>query len=334
MSKSNPVNRQSSFSQAEYAGKKKQTRRDLFLAKMQTVVPWARLIAVIEPHYQKSGKRGRQPIGIERMLRMYFIQQWYGLADEAVEDALYDSQALRNFCGIDLAVESVPDATTLMDFRHLLENHKLPQAMLREVNALLKERGLLMSQGTLIDATLIAAPCSTKNKTRERDPDMHQTKKGNQWYFGMKAHIGADDQSGLVHTVISTAANVSDISQTAELMHGKEKRMGADAGYVGAEKREEIKDKLKTMGHEVKWHIAKRRKPIKAMVEGWQKDLALAHEKLKASIRAKVEHPFHVVKNIFKHKKARYKGIEKNDAQMNVLFALSNLYMVRGKLCP
>lgn len=334
MSKSNPVNRQSSFSQAEYAGKKKQTRRDLFLAKMQTVVPWARLIAVIEPHYPKSGKRGRQPIGIERMLRMYFIQQWYGLADEAVEDALYDSQALRNFCGIDLAVESVPDATTLMDFRHLLENHKLPQAMLREVNALLKERGLLMSQGTLIDATLIAAPCSTKNKDHDRDPEMHQTKKGNQWYFGMKAHIGADDQSGLVHTVISTAANVSDISQTAELMHGEEKRMGADAGYVGAEKREEIKDKLKTMAHEVTWHIAKRRKPIKAMVEGWQKDLALAHEKLKASIRAKVEHPFHVVKNIFKHKKARYKGIEKNDAQMNVLFALSNLYMARGKLCP
>lgn len=212
MSKSSPANRQSSFSQAEYAGKKKQTRRDLFLAEMQTVVPWVRLIAVIEPHYPKSGRRGRQPIGIERMLRMYFIQQWYGLADVAVEDALYDSQALRNFCGIDLAVESVPDATTLMDFRHLLENHKLPQAMLQEVNALLKERGLLMSQGTLIDATLIAAPSSTKNKDHNRDPEMHQTKKGNQWYFGMKAHIGADDQSGLVHTVISTAANVSDIS--------------------------------------------------------------------------------------------------------------------------
>ena len=176
---------QASFAQAEYAGKKKQTRRDLFLAQMQTVVPWARLIAVIEPHYPKSGKRGRQPLGIERMLRMYLVQQWYGLADVAVEDALYDSQALRNFCGIELGVESVPDATTLMDFRHLLEKHKLPHALLTEVNALLTERGLLMSQGTLVDATLIAAPRSTKNATRKRDPAMHQTQEGQPmalWY--------------------------------------------------------------------------------------------------------------------------------------------------------
>ena len=163
---------------------------------------------------------------------------------------------------------------------------------------------------------------------------MHQTKKGNQWHFGMKAHIGADDQSGLVHTVISTAANVSDISQTAALLHGQEQRVGADAGYVGVEKRAEVQDKLKTMAHTVTFRIAKRRKPIKAMVEGWKKDLALLNEKLKASLRAKVEHPFHVVKNIFKHTKARYKGMAKNDAQLNVLFALSNLYMVRGKLCP
>ena len=325
---------QASFAQAEYAGKKKQTRRDLFLAQMQTVVPWARLIAVIEPHYPKSGKRGRQPLGIERMLRMYLVQQWYGLADVAVEDALYDSQALRNFCGIELGVESVPDATTLMDFRHLLEKHKLPHALLTEVNALLTERGLLMSQGTLVDATLIAAPRSTKNATRKRDPAMHQTTKGNQWHFGMKAHIGADDQSGLVHTVISTAANVSDISQTAALLHGKEQRVGADAGYVGVEKREEVQDKLKSMAHTVTFRIAKRRTPIKAMTEGWKKDLARLNEKLKASLRAKVEHPFHVVKNIFKHTKARYKGLAKNDAQLHTLFALSNLYRVRGKLCP
>ena len=334
MNKNTTIAKQLSFSQAEYGAKKKLTRRDLFLAKMGDVVPWSRLIAVIEPHYPKSGKRGRPPIGIERMLRMYFIQQWYGLADVAVEDAIYDSQALRNFCGIDLSVESVPDATTLMGFRHLLETHELPQAMLKEVNALLRERGLLMSQGTLIDATLIAAPSSTKNKKHERDPGMHQTKKGNQWHFGMKAHIGADDQSGLVHTVMSTAANVSDISQTAALMHGEETRMGADAGYVGATQREEVQKKLQDMPQEVRWHIAKRRKPIKEMVEGWQKDLALAHEKLKASIRAKVEHPFHIVKNIFKHKKTRYKGLPKNHAQLNVLFALSNLYMARGKLCP
>lgn len=251
-----------------------------------------------------------------------------------MEDAIYDSQSLRNFCSIDLNVQSVPDATILMDFRHGLEAHELPKAMLGEVNAMLKERGLLMSQGTLVDATLIAAPSSTKNKTHERDTEMHQTKKGNQWRFGMKAHIGADDQSGLVHTVISTAAHVSDISQTADLMHGEEKRMGADAGYVGVEKRDEVKAKLKAMPHAVTWHIAKRRKPIREMVEGWQRDLALAREKLKASIRAKVEHPFHIVKNLFKHKKARYQGIRKNDAQLQMLFALSNLYMVRGKLCP
>ena len=262
------------------------------------------------------------------MLRMYFIQQWYGLADMAVEDAIYGSQALRRFCGIDLAVASVPDSTTLMDFRHLLEKNALAQAMLQEVNALLKERGLLMNQGTFIDATLIAAPSSTKNKPHTRDPEMHQTKKGNQWHFGMKAHIGADAQSGLVHTIVSTAAHVSDVSQTANLMHGEETCVGADAGYVGAAKREEVRTKLQGKAHELKWRIAKRRKPIKQMPECWQKDLALAYEKLKASIRAKVEHPFHIVKNIFKHKKTRYKGIGKNDAQLNVLFALSNLYRV------
>jgi len=192
MRKTTAMHQQMSFSQAEYGAKKKLTRRDIFLAKMEQVVPWSGLIAVVEPHYPRSGKRGRPPIGIERMLRMYFIQQWYGLADVAVEDAIYDSQALRNFCGIDLAVASVPDSTTLMDFRHLLEKNALPQAMLQSVNALLKERGLLMSQGTLIDATLIAAPSSTKNKPHARDPEMHQAKKGNQWYFGMKAHIGAE----------------------------------------------------------------------------------------------------------------------------------------------
>ena len=328
------MKKQVSFSEVEYGAKKKLTRRDLFLAKMETVVPWTRLMTVIAPHYPTSGRRGRPPIGIERMLRMYFVQQWYGLADEAVEDALYDSQALRRFCGIDLSVESVPDATTLMKFRHLLEAHDLTQAMLTEVNALLKEKNLLMSKGTLVDATLIAAPPSTKNRDHGRDPDMHQTKKGNQWYFGMKCHIGADDASGLVHTVVSTAANVSDISQTAALLTGEETRVGADAGYVGVEKRPEVKAKLAETGQVIEWHIARRRKPIREMAEGWQKDLILAAEKLKASIRARVEHPFHVVKNIFKHKKARYRGLLKNHAQMTMLFALGNLYLARGKLCP
>lgn len=202
------------------------------------------------------------------------------------------------------AVSHVPDSTTLMDFRHLLEKNALPQAMPHEVNELLKERGLLMSQGTLIDATFIAAPSSTKNKPHQRDP------------------------------AVSTAANVSDISQTANLMHGEETYMGGDAGYVGVAKREEVQAKLQGRTVDMKWRIAKRRKPFEQMAEGWQKDLALAYKRLKARIRAKVEHPFHVVKNIFQHQKTRYKGIAKSDAQLHVLFALSNLYMVRGKLCP
>lgn len=325
---------QVSFAQAEYDKKKKRTRREIFLEKMEQVVPWARLIEVIEPHYPKSGKRGRPPIGLERMLRMYFVQQWYGLADEAVEDAIYDSQALRHFMDIDLCKQSVPDATTLMGFRHLLEANDLPQAMLIEVNAMLIERGLLMSKGTLVDATLIAAPSSTKNQEHARDPEMHQTKKGNQWYFGLKAHIGVDKESGLVHTLVTTSANVSDISQTPALLHGQEQDVWLDAGYVGVEKRDDMQAALAANGQEVQWHIAKRRKTIEKLVEGWQKSLAQAYEKLKAQVRARVEHPFHVVKNIFKYKKTRYKGLAKNDAQLNVLFALSNLYMARENLRP
>jgi IS5 family transposase len=235
---------------------------------------------------------------------------------------------------IDLSRQSVPDATTLMGFRHLLEANDLPQAMLIEVNAMLIERGLLMSQGTLVDATLIAAPSSTKNREHARDPEMHQTKKGNTWHFGLKAHIGVDKESGLVHTLVTTAANVSDISQTPVLLHGQEEDVWLDAGYVGVEKREDMQQALSANGQEVKWHVAKRRKTVEKLAEGWQKSLAQAYEKLKAKIRARVEHPFHVVKNIFKHKKARYKGLAKNDAQLNVLFALSNLYMMRESLRP
>src|SRR6476646_11771434 len=196
---------QGSFAEAEYAGKKKQTRRDKFLGDMDWVVPWARLVARLQPLYPK-GERGRPPIGLERMLRLYFLQQWYGLADGAMEDALYDSHALRGFAGIDLTVAAVPDATTIMNFRHWLESHELSQALFAEVSAMLEERGLLMRQGTIVDATIIAAPSSTKNKSKSRDPEMHQTKKGNQWYFGMKAHIGVDVVSGVVHTVVGTAA--------------------------------------------------------------------------------------------------------------------------------
>src|ERR1044071_514580 len=233
------MKQQMSFAQCEYAGKKKVTRRERFLGEMEKVVPWGRLVAVLEPHYPK-GKRGRRPIGIERMLRIYFLQQWYALADEALEDAIYDSQAMRTFAGIDLGVEAVPDATTLLNFRHLLEAHDLTRRLFAEVSALLEERKLLLKEGTIVDATILAAPCSTKNAKKERDPEMHQTKKGNQWYFGMKAHIGADRDSKLVHTVVVTAANVADIAKTSELLHGQEQQVHADAGYTGVEKRAEI----------------------------------------------------------------------------------------------
>jgi len=321
------MNQQTSFAQSEYARKKKTTRREKFLAQMEAVVPWGRLVALIEPHYP-SGKRGRPPVGIERMLRLYFLAQWYALADEALEDAIYDSQALRNFAGIDLGSEAVPDATTLLHFRHLLEAHGLTRGIFGEIGALLGEKKLLLREGTLIDASIIAAPSSTKNVRRERDPQMHQTKKGNQWYFGMKAHIGADSASGLVHSVEGTAANVSDISQAHALLHGEEKSAGVDAGYTGVEKRPEIV----ALGREIEWRVAARRSAFKAQPEGWAKAIGGAWEKLKARARALVEHPFHIVKNIFGHRKVRYRGLEKNTGQLRVLFALANLYMVRRQL--
>jgi IS5 family transposase len=318
------MQRQGSFSQAEYAGKKKQTRRDKFLAEMEQVVPWARLVERLRPLYPK-GERGRPPKGLERMLRIYFLQQWYGLADEALEDALYDSQALRSFAGIDLAVESVPDATTLLHFRHWLERHDLTKALFDEIGAMLAERGLLMRQGTIVDATIIAAPPSTKNKSHSRDPEMHQTKKGNQWHFGMKAHIGVDVASGVVHTVTGTAANEADINQTAALLHGREEAVFADAGYTGADKRPELGDR------DVSWNIAIKRSIIKALPKGLR-DLAEPVERALSQLRAPVEHPFHVVKNRFGHKKLRYRGLAKNTAQLRTLFALANLVIVKKAL--
>jgi transposase, IS5 family len=270
------------------------------------VVPWARLVELIAPHYLK-GKRGRPPMGIERMLRVCLPQQWYGLADEALEDTIYDSQAMRTFAGIDLGLESVPDATTLLKFRHLLEEFDLTRRIFEEVGALLTERKLLMREGTLVDATIIAAPSSTKSREGKRDPAMHQTKKGNQWYFGMKAHIGADAASGLVHSVEGTAANESEISQTHKLLHGEEKIVHADAGYTGVEKRAEI-----IAAHSnVEWRLAARRSKIKEMPESWVKDLSVRFEKLKAQTRGLVEHPFHIIKNLFKHRKTRYRGMRK-----------------------
>ena len=311
---------QPSFSQAEFAAKKKITRREKFLARMEDIIPWSRLLAVIEPFYPK-GERGRPPVGLERMLRMYFLQQWYGLADEALEDALYDRQALRGFARMDLAAEGVPDATTLLKFRRLLETHDLCKGLFTAINADLTARGLMMREGTLVDATLIAAPPSTKNKEKQRDPEMHQTRKGNQWYFGMKAHIGADRDSKLVHTVVVTAAKVADITKPAERLHGQETQVHADAGYTGVEKRAEIA----ALKRPIDWQIARKRGQIKTMAEGAEKERLKASEKAKASVRAFVEHPFHILKNLFRHRKVRYRGLAKNGHQLHTLFGLANL---------
>jgi transposase, IS5 family len=318
------MQRQGSFSQAEYAGKKKQTRRDKFLGEMEQVVPWARLVARLQPFYPK-GERGRPPVGLERMLRLYFLQQWYGLADEALEDALYDSQALRGFAGIDLAAVTVPDATTVMNFRHWLERHDLTKVLFDEVGATLEERGLLMRQGTIVDATIIAAPPSTKNKSKTRDPEMHQTKKGNEWHFGMKAHIGVDVASGVVHTLTGTAANEADINQTAALLHGREEAVFADAGYTGADKRPELAER------DISWNIAIKRGIIKALPKGLR-DVAEPVERALSQVRAWVEHPFHIIKNLFRHRKLRYRGLAKNTAQLHTLFALANLVIVKKTL--
>ncbi|MEQ1527665.1 MAG: IS5 family transposase [Gallionella sp.] len=314
---------QTSFSELEYATKKKQTRRDRFLSQIEAVTPWDALTQVIEPHYPNSGGRGRPPIGLGRMLRMYVAQQCFGLSDEGIEDALYDSQAIRRFVGINLNREAAPDATTLLKFRRLLEEQHLTESIFNTINAHLADKGLFLREGTIVDATLIAAPPSTKNKSGERDAQMHQTKKGNQWHFGMKAHIGVDAQSGLVHTLIGTAANVHDVTQAQALLHGEETDVFGDAGYQGVEKREENQELPVT------WHVAMRpgkRKQLPGTLLG---ELLEKVEQAKASIRAKVEHPFHVVKNLFGHRKTRYKGLDKNTAQLFSLFGFANLMLAR-----
>jgi len=326
--------KQSSFASLEYAGKKRQTRREKFLGEMELVVPWQRLTALVEPHYPSSGRVGRPPIGVSRMLRMYFLQQWYSLSDEGLEDAVYDSHAMRDFIGIDLSREQVPDATTLLKFRRKLEDNKLTEAIFEQVKVHLSERGLLMREGTMVDATIIAAPASTKNKDNARDPEMHQTKKGNEWHFGMKAHTGVDAESGLVHSVHATAANESDVAHTHELLHGQETRVHADAGYTGVDKRDEIIQAQAdgSIREDITWHVAAKRGTVKAMPEGALKDLTIAVERKKAQIRARVEHPYHVLKNLFHYKKVSYRGLAKNAARLFTQFALVNLMLAKRAL--
>lgn len=305
---------------------RKVTKRDVFLAEMDKVVPWAELCAQIEPFYPKErADGGRRPIGLERMLRLHFLQQWYALSDPAVEEALYDSTAMRRFVGIDLGREGAPDETTVCKFRHLLERHGLATKLFAVVSKYLKDHGMKLSRGTIVDATIIAAPSSTKNSDKARDPAMHQTRKGNQWYFGMKAHIGVDVNTGLVHTVTSTAANVADVAEVGKLLHGKETSVYADAGYIGAEKHAPPK-RGRT------WFVAAKRGKVKAIEDAELLELTKEFEHRKASVRAAVEHPFRVLKRQFGYAKARYRGLAKNGAQVTTLFALTNLWMARKRL--
>jgi IS5 family transposase len=302
----------------------KKTRKREFLDEMERVVPWSALVQVVEPYYPK-GKTGRPPFCIETMLRIHYLQQWFALSDPAMEEALHDMPMFREFAKLDDGVARLPDETTILRFRHLLEKHDLATDMLRVVNDILQAKGLMMKKGTVVDATLIAAPSSTKNAEGERDPEMKQTQKGNQWYFGMKAHIGVDAHSGLIHSVVGTAANVNDVTQAGALLHGQEDDAFADAGYQGVHKRIEAQGP--------RWHVAMRpglRRKLNPFIAPHFDALSL--EKWKASVRAKVEHPFRVLKRQFGYTKVRYRGLAKNTAQIVTLFALSNLWMARRQL--
>jgi IS5 family transposase len=287
---------------------------------MEAVVPWGRLLSVIEPHYPKAGN-GRRPFELPAMLRIHFMQQWFSYSDAAMEEALHDIPLLRRFAGLDAGTDAMPDETTILNFRHLLEHHRLSDQLFAEVNALLTEKGLLLREGTTVDATLIAAPPSTKNREGKRDSTMTQTKKGNQWYFGMKAHIGVDDQSGLVHTVVGTTAKTSDMSQFANLLHGDETRVSADRGYDYPQIHAHLEDGL------IEDWVGRKSKPGKPL-DAWTRNLNRAI----ASLRAIGEHPFRILKRQFGYTKVRYRGLLKNTAQLVTLFALGNLYQARSAL--
>jgi IS5 family transposase len=302
----------------------KKTRKQVFLEQMEQVVSWAALVELIAPYYPE-GKTGRPPFSLETMLRVHFMQQWFTLSDPAMEEAFFDTPLYREFAQLE-AFARLPDESTILRFRHRLEKHKLAEKILATVNDILIARGLLLKAGTVVDATLIAAPPSTKNKDKKRDPDMHSSKKGNQWYFGMKAHIGADADSGLVHTVRSTSGHVSDIAEANTLLHGQESVAFGDAGYQGVEKRPDARA-------DVTWLVAMRPGKRKALnLENPLGAITNKIEKCKASIRAKVEHPFRVIKRQFGFTKVRYRGLKKTTAQLVTLFALSNLWMVRRQL--
>jgi IS5 family transposase len=314
--------KQRSLSMTGYFDKGKKTRREQFLAEMDKVVPWGRLCDLIQPHYPKgSPAGGRPPLPLERMLRIYCLQQWYNLSDPGAEEALYDSITMRQFAGVSTDADVIPDETSILNFRRLLEKHELTARLLAEINAHLGERGLFVGKGTIVDATIINAPSSTKNSEKERDPEMHQTRKGQQWYFGMKVHTGTDTDSGLVHTVVATSANVADVNVMGELLHGQEESLHGDSAYHS----KALKEEAEAAG--IEFNVNQRGTRSHPLTPRQR-----ARNRRLSRIRATVEHPFLVVKRLWGHAKVRYRGIKKNLAQMHTLFALANLYRVRYRL--
>ncbi len=309
-----------SFASLVYEHKKKKTRREKFLEEMNQAIPWEELLQVVREHYPKAGN-GRQPMLLERMLRIYFMQQWYGLSDPGMEDALYDSESMRRFADIDLEVDVVPDETTILNFRHLLERHNLTKKIFEKTQRYLTEKGLLLREGTIVDATIINAPSSTKNRDNTRDKEMRQTKKGNQWYFGMKAHVGTDTGRGLAHSVVVTDAAVHDSRVMDELLHGGELAVYGDKAYANEGKKKEYE------ANGIEWCINRKANRGQQLT---QEDIDCNHRQ--SQIRAKGEHAFLVVKHLWHYQKVRYKGLYKNATQVFSLFALANLYLVRNDL--
>ena len=313
--------KQTTFASAAWHAKGKVTRRERFLAEMGAVIPWARLLRLIEPHYPKAGN-GTQPMPMERMLRIYFMQNWFNLSDPGAEDALYDSESMRRFAGIELLEDDIPDESTILRFRHLLEEHKLTESIFAEVRSLLEEKRLLLKSGTIVDATIIAAPPSTKNAEQARDPEMHQTRKGKQWHFGMKAHVGTDKR-GIVHSLATTDAKAGDITQMHKLLHGEEREVYGDQAYWCEAHRQAA------LGRGIRYRINRRGTSAKPLT-----DHQLYINQVRSKARARGEHAFHVVKRLWGFAKVRYRGLAKNTARLFTAFALANLYLLRRRLLP
>jgi len=314
---------QLTFAEAEYAIKKRTTRREKFLAQLEQLIPWQKLKQQLSKGYQKTGP-GRPPYPLESMLRIHIMQLVYNLSDPEMEDYLYEVESMRRFAHLRLC-ESIPDETTILNFRHYVETHKFGKKIFDTINQHLADKGLRLREGTIVDATIIAAPTSTKNAEGQRDPEMHQVKKGNEWHYGMKMHIGVDDGLGLIHSITTTPANEHDITQVDKLLHGEEQRVWGDAGFTGVEKREEHKQRR------VKWFIAQRPGKIAALPASSPQ---VKTEKIKASVRAKVEHPFYFIKRVFKYCKVRYRGLAKNTNRLYVLAGLTNLLRMKSCLLP